>query len=208
VVFDGVGGEASGTIAAIEKRRVTVAIENRTDTVRELQRPLELLVGLPKGDRQKLLVDSLVQLGVQRLVPMICRRGVAQPNGAAIARLQRAVIETSKQCGRNRLMEIIDPISVGELVKEPCEGSSGFAHPYGTEQTLPQAFQTAVPRPAALRMAIGPEGGFDEHEVDSLLQAGWQRVSLGARLLRVETAATMVAAWWASYECAQDPGDQ
>ncbi len=76
---------------------------------REPRVELTLAVALPKGERQKWLVEKLTELGAARLVPLITERGVAQPVEAAMVRLRRAVIEASKQCERNRLMEIAPP---------------------------------------------------------------------------------------------------
>ena len=191
------GAEAQGTIVTVGKRIVTVEVLHRTDTNRELLHSIEMWVALPKGDRQKTLVDGLVQLGVARLIPLIAARGVAQPSGTAISRLQRVVVESSKQCGRNQLMEIGEPRSLDAL--EPCgvPSASLFAHPYGSGNALSHFDSVAVPGGSA-RVAIGPEGGFTDQEVEQLRDANWSQVSLGARVLRVEMAALMVAAWWAS----------
>jgi 16S rRNA (uracil1498-N3)-methyltransferase len=82
---------------------------------------LTLGVALPKGDRQKWLVEKCVELGVTRLVPLLTARGVAQPVESALARLKRAVIEASKQSGQLRLLEITEPRAWHEYVREPTE---------------------------------------------------------------------------------------
>ncbi len=199
VVFDGSGGEALCTITDIDKRQVTLAIERRTDSDRELRRPLELWVALPKGDRQKTLIDGLVQMGVTRLIPLVCRRGVAQPNPGALDRLRRGVIETSKQCGRNRLLEIGDPQSVPEGVVQPAQLDqrlSLVAHPYGNSRSLGEFQSVDTGPPRALRVAVGPEGGFTDEEVALWGDSGWESVSLGPRIMRIEMAALQIAAWW------------
>ncbi len=224
-LFDGRGGSAAGTISQVSKRGMDVQVVERTDVDRELPRSIELLVALPKGDRQKQLIDSLVQLGVHRLTPLATRRSVAQPVAAAIDRLTRGVIESSKQCGRNRLLEIGQPttldslllgqpesasselLSIDESVAEGRAGRAGrangllrcFAHPYGNSQAL--AFMAAL-EPASVQFLVGPEGGLTDEEADALVAAGWLQVSLGARILRVEMAATAIAAWWSVHTSA------
>ena len=163
----------------------------RHEVDREL--PFELVVGvsLPKGDRQKWLVEKLTELGVTELVPLVTERGVAQPTEAALERLGRSVIEAAKQCGRNRLMRIAKPQALGEWV---CGETSGeirrwIAHPAG------QAIVSLdVSVATATRIAIGPEGGFTDSEIATAIDAGWQSVNLGPRILRVETAAVALAA--------------
>jgi 16S rRNA (uracil1498-N3)-methyltransferase len=197
VLFADGGYEADGKIVSVGKRTVDVEIERRTDTNRELAHALHMFVALPKGDRQKSLVDGLVQLGVASLVPLITARGVAQPSGASAARLQRMVVESSKQCGRNQLMTIGEPLSVDQLVpSEDCQLSL-FAHPYGDASPL-GSFNAAKVNLRPARVAIGPEGGFTDREVEQLRSFSWGQVSLGSRILRVEMAALMAAAWWAS----------
>lgn len=200
VLFDGQGGEACGTVAALDKRSVSVAIAARLDSNRELPRPLELLVALPKGDRQKSLVDGLVQLGVTRLTPLVCQRGVAQPTASALERLERSVMESSKQCGRNQLMHISQPQTIAQVLQtsaEPSTTLSLVAHPYGPRTSLCDLSNSHLSSTTAARMAVGPEGGFSDAEISQWLDAGWQCVELGPRILRIEMAALQLAAWWA-----------
>lgn len=202
ILFDGQGGEAHGVLDLVGKRSVTVNVLSRSDADRELPVALELLVALPKGDRQKSLIDALVQLGVTRLTPLECQRGVAQPNANALQRLERGVVEASKQCGRNRLLSIQIPSSIEQLVAAaPATASavtpSFFAHPYGPSLGLASA-APELANVQELRVAIGPEGGFTDSECELFRTHGWQQVTLGARILRIEVAAVMVAAWWAA----------
>lgn len=218
VVFDGQGGEAQGVVAALDKRSVTVSITARTDSDRELVRPLELLVALPKGDRQKTLVDGLVQLGVTRLTPLICQRGVAQPTAGALERLQRSVVESSKQCGRNQLLAISHPQTIEQAVSQSSSQSNFqsnsqadaakhhpaqselrcVAHPYGARQSLRDLASGRADQASGARIAVGPEGGFSEAEIEQWSQADWPSIDLGPRILRIEMAALQLAAWWSS----------
>ena len=101
---------------ALGRTEVELGILSRDEVDRELPILLVLGVALPKGDRQKWLVEKAVELGVGRLVPLETARSVAQPTEQALERLRRTVIEASKQCGRNRLMEIASPQSWTEFV--------------------------------------------------------------------------------------------
>jgi 16S rRNA (uracil1498-N3)-methyltransferase len=137
-----------------------------------------------------------VELGVATLVPLETERGVAQPSDAVLERLRRAVAEASKQCGRNRLLEVRPAQSWKSLIIAPDDDRLRLlAHPGGTP--LQNAWPgNATKTPAqSIITAIGPEGGFSEDEAGAALNAGWQTVDLGPRILRVETAAIAVAAW-------------
>jgi 16S rRNA (uracil1498-N3)-methyltransferase len=175
------------------KQAAELEVVERREPDRELPFSLTIAVALPKGERQKWLIEKLTELGVTRLVPLVTERGVAQPVPAAIDRLRRTVIEASKQCERNRLMEIAEPQAIGEYFRtEPTGATRLIADPTG--QTL--ASLTAQAHTAGdMQAAIGPEGGFTAAEVAAAKDTRWQCVSLGPRILRVETAAIMLAAW-------------
>jgi 16S rRNA (uracil1498-N3)-methyltransferase len=191
VVFDGSGAEFTARIGAIRKQGVDLEILERREISRELPVALTLAVALPKGDRQKWLVEKATELGVTRLVPLVTERGVAQPVEAALDRLRRSVIESSKQCGRNRLLEIDTPASATEFFAAlSLSATRLIAEPSGQPlAACPISGSTSI------IAAIGPEGGFTPFEVSAALAAGWQPACLGKRILRVETAAVAVAAW-------------
>ena len=108
-LFDDSGAEFTAVVESTRRSEATLRITERHEVNRELHFPLTVGVALPKGDRQKWLVEKLTELGVTTLVPLITERGVAQPTASAVERLARSVIEAAKQCGRNRLMQIAEP---------------------------------------------------------------------------------------------------
>jgi 16S rRNA (uracil1498-N3)-methyltransferase len=187
-LFDGSGQEFTGRISAIGKSAVDLEIVQRRPIDRELRNPLTLAVSLPKGDRQKVLVEKLVELGVTRLIPLDTQRSVAEGTPAALARLLRQVIEASKQCGRNRLMEIAEPLTLSRLIETTAAAELRvLAHPAG-------GALSALSPSAAATVAIGPEGGFTDDEIAAAQAAGWEIVAFGPRTLRIETAALALAA--------------
>lgn len=185
-LFDGSGAEFAARIVRLGRRDAEFEIVERREISRELPSPLTIAVALPKGDRQKWLVEKLTELGVTRFVPLLTERGVAEPTSAAIERLRRGVIEASKQCGRNQLMEITQAQQVPDWFGDATLPAIRLvADPAGTDPN-PAGSGDAV-------VAIGPEGGFSSNELGAARQAGWQFVSLGPRILRVETAAIALA---------------
>ncbi len=202
-LFDGSGQEFAGRVARIDREGVTLDIVAARAVNRELAGPLHLGVALPKGDRQRWLVEKATELGATRLVPLICERSVAQPTPSARARLERFVIEATKQCGRNRLMEVAAPSTLEDyLATAPAAARRLFAHvpddPSGSAaQTTSLAAALSQDGHAPnyeTFVAIGPEGGFTPTEVAAAHKNGWQLVSLGPRTLRVESAALALVA--------------
>lgn len=185
-LFDGSGGEWSATITTVGRSRVDFEVGERHEVDRELPFALVVGVAMPKGDRQKWLVEKLTELGATRLVPLATERSIAQPKASAISKLRRTVIEASKQCGRNRLMEIAEPCSFDAFV-DSTDGAALrlLAHPGG--EPLGAVIRDVTG--ADVHIAIGPEGGFSDEEAAAAGKHGWRAISLGERILRIETAA-------------------
>jgi 16S rRNA (uracil1498-N3)-methyltransferase len=200
VLFDGSGVEFSASVDKIGRSEIELKILSGEEIDRELPFAITLGVALPKGDRQKWLIEKAIELGVAEMVPLITDRTVSQPIERSLGRLRRAVIEASKQCGRNRLMEILPPQNWAEFVERSAAEPYRFlAHPQGNQgkaETLPQGEP-----PKRILLAIGPEGGFAPHEVATAVFAGWRSIDLGRRILRIETAAILLTAtvtnWYA-----------
>ena len=198
-LFDGSSDEFTAEVVKLSRATAELQILERRILDRELPFELIVAVALPKGDRQKWLVEKLTELGVTTLVPIETARGVAQPTAGTLDRLRRSVIEAAKQCGRNRLMQIAEPKSWSNLIAsdprspEPSPQRRPHrrlvAHPGGKPLT-----QFNLATPTATQLAICPEGGLTDEEINAALAAGWQTVDLGPRILRVETAAVALAA--------------
>jgi 16S rRNA (uracil1498-N3)-methyltransferase len=190
-LFDGSGAEFTAVVEKLGRSDVELKVNARHEISRELAFTLSVGVALPKGDRQKSLVEKLTELGVTALVPLITDRGVAQPTAAALERLERAVIEAAKQCGRNRLMQIAEPQRWSQWIaardvtgRDQDDQRRLVAHPGGKPLS-----QVDISAPLRTHLAIGPEGGLTKAEIEAATDAGWQLVDLGTRILRVETAA-------------------
>ena len=186
-LFDGSGAEFSATITVTRRSEVDCEITERREVDRELPFAVTLGVAMPKGDRQKQLVEKLTELGVTRLAPLMTERSVAELKPSALDKLRRTVIEASKQCRRNRLMEIAEPCSLAAFMDTMASCPRRIVlHPSGDPLRREEAETDA----AAL---VGPEGGFSDEEVEAAVGCGWLPLSLGPRILRIETAALGVA---------------
>ncbi len=186
-LFNGDGKEYPATVTAVERKRVALEVQSVESPPRELPFFLELAVPLPKGDRAQFLVEKLTELGVTRLVPLRTARSVVHPGEGKREKMERWVIEASKQCGRNRLMEIAPPADWASYVsRADLPKQRWLAHPGGRNRSAGRAEE-------AIAMAVGPEGGLTDEEVALAVQHGWQPVGLGPRIMRVETAAMVLA---------------
>jgi 16S rRNA (uracil1498-N3)-methyltransferase len=186
VAFDGRGTSWRARVASIGRDEAVLDLGAAVVEAATRDAPLTLAVALPKGDRQKWLVEKLTELGVPRLVPLVTTRGVAEATPAAVERRGRSVIEACKQCGRDTLMAIAEPRTVAEVVAaHRATGGIVVADRGG-------APLAGFDRPVVA--LVGPEGGFTAEELAAVEAAGGRRVSLGPHVLRIETAAIALAA--------------
>lgn len=180
-----------------------VEILSRSAAGGEMPFRVTLYQGVPKSDKFALIVRQCVELGVSRIVPVICRRSVARPElGKSRSkgdRWRKVAEAAAKQCGRSGIPVIDDPVSfqtaLDELAEAHRRGNTVFI-PYEGEMTagLKAMLDGLEERPRELAFFIGPEGGFAAEETAAFESAGLSFVTLGPRILRTETAGAAVMA--------------
>jgi 16S rRNA (uracil1498-N3)-methyltransferase len=189
-LFNGDGHQYPARIEEITRREVALEVLAVESPARELPFRLDVAAPLPRGDRAQFLLEKLTELGVTSFTPLRTARSVVHPRETKLDKLQRYVIEASKQCGRNVLLEVRPmiewPAFCAAAERPPCRV---LAHP-GGDGTRSMAENAPGCDTVA---AVGPEGGFTEDEVALARAAGWRLLDLGPRILRVETAAMAMA---------------
>ncbi len=192
-LFDGSGCEFLATIENVKKNRLSARIIRTEKVSREIQNRITIAAALPKSDRQKMLVEKLVEVGVWRLIPLNAKRSVAKADGKTTEKFLRQVIEASKQCGRNQLMEVTVPMTTRELFESnDLSTAQLIAHPHRDAVSVPHIARE-FKKGDSVTIAIGPEGGFDKAEVATAVASGWCAIRMGPTVLRIETAALVVA---------------
>lgn len=198
VVFDGQGNQADAQIVGISKSRASLRLaDRRLDP--SPRRNILLATAVPKADRFRWLVEKATELGVSRLIPLQTTRSVVAPGVLRLEKARQTVIEACKQSGRNRLMSI-EPLTRWEdLLRETFPTTVTFvADPTGR----PLAAFPADARANDVLLVAGPEGGLTAIEGAQAVEAGASLVSLGPRVLRVETAAIVLSAYFCLEACA------
>jgi len=186
VLFNGEGGEYPATIAAIDKRSVTVATEQLIDTVLESPLKLHLGIAMSKGDRMDWIVQKATELGATRIVPLYSERVELKLQGdRAEKKLEHwrgIAIAACEQCGRNVVPEIADvqPLAIW---LEQTDADKKFVLHHRSETAL-----DAAERPGSVALLIGPEGGLSDVEIAAAERKGYESLRFGPRVLRTETA--------------------
>lgn len=194
ILFSGDGREYVSAIERVRGSSVTASVGNAASVDRESPLAVTLVQCVPRGDRMDFIVQKATELGVARIVPVLSQRSVvrlAADQAESKASHWRAVIVNAcEQCGRNRLPALETPV--------PLLTYLGNSSSTGTRLVLEPALgPAAVPSNLALcaEIAIGPEGGFADDELDAFRIAGFARAQLGPRILRTETAAIAALTW-------------
>ena len=188
IAFDGRGGEWQAQVGSIARGRVTLKCLVHDAVERESNLHITLLQSLARGEKMDWVIQKASELGVQRIIPVSALRSVVQiDESRAATRLLhwRAVAASAcEQCGRNRLPDILAPMSMAEACAADLPETRLVLAP-GVARTLALALGSV----AAVTCLIGPEGGITSEELTALQHSGFHAVSLGSRILRTETAA-------------------
>lgn len=187
-LFNGDGREYPARIVQAGLRDIALEILGIEQPARELSFALEVAAPVPKGDRGQFLIEKLTELGAATFVPLLCQRSNAHPREWKRDKLERYVIEASKQCGRNVLMAIAEPARWEDYA---ASGQPGEVRIFGDPSGWGKKRDSI--KAAKLRIAVGPEGGFTAEETAHGLAHGWLAINLGPRILRIETAAIALA---------------
>ena len=183
-VFDGNGGASRAQVVKIDNDRVELTVVGAAIPDRPAPLRLTLASAVPKGDRFDWLVEKATELGIERMIPIVTERSVVTPGDPKLERLRRAIVEASKQCGRNQLM-VLEPLSRWEHLVGTCPGAIKLlADPTG----IPPRQWPGITPGRLVVLAVGPEGGFTDQERQIADQMGWLAISLSVNTLRIETA--------------------
>lgn len=146
--------------------------------------------GIPKGAKMDYVVEKLVELGVAEIVPLASERAVADASPAKRERWQRLARATAQQCGRSDVPAVAPPATFAQLL-ERANAFDRILIPWELAERVPlrDRLPELIDGARTLLLVVGPEGGFSHDEVEAARAAGATPISLGARILRTETAA-------------------
>lgn len=149
---------------------------------------------IPKGKRLDFMIQKLVELGIHQFIPLRCQRSVVRLHKSKFDRLKRIAIEASKQCGRAKVIDILEEIDFESL----CQVINKFDYTYiatlNTEQSLLAKIFSLDKLPKQILYIIGPEDGFTDSEEAIAIKNGAIPVRLSKTILRIETAAIVTMA--------------
>ncbi|MCP4590787.1 MAG: 16S rRNA (uracil(1498)-N(3))-methyltransferase [bacterium] len=195
-LFDGCGVIADATVVQVGRGGLTVEVQAPKPGVPRVGPLLKLCCAVPKGPRQRILVEKCTELGVSVLQPIIAEHSVVRPDASVVSRWHRYAVEAGKQSGQAWITEMSPPVTFKASL---AHNSAGVLRLLASTEPNASSLEDALRAAAVgtvshIAVWIGPEGGFSEAEVAEGRAAGLIPITLGDSILRVETAAIAVAA--------------
>ena len=193
--FDIVTGEAvrRGRVVSVSQDRVEFELGEDLPAAQSANVTVTMLLAIFKFDRMEWAIEKCTELGVARIVPVIAQRTDSHLAAAAFKRAERwrrIALQAAEQSRRAHPPEIAAPIGLKEAAA--LAGSLRILLAESEQQT--QLRDLLGPEAGEVLLAIGPEGGWTQDELESFRDAGWIPASLGSTILRAETAAIAAAA--------------
>ncbi len=200
-VFDGAGAEFEAVLDEVTRRTVSARVRHPAAAKPESPLRVVLAISPLKGDRMELVVQKATELGVAEIWPVVTFRtdAAARPalRGSRGERWEKVASGAAEQCGRAVVPHVPPTTTLQGLLARPFDGTRiALLETTGH----PPLASTRLDPGSSLLLLVGPAGGFEPVEGESLRRAGFTSASLGPRILRAETAAvaavTIAQATW------------
>ncbi|MDG2488377.1 MAG: RsmE family RNA methyltransferase [Roseibacillus sp.] len=190
-IFDGAGRWARGAITEGNEREVTVLLEEEGKVQRKGP-SLFLAIAVTKGKVMDLIIQKAVELGVDRIQPLLTENMAVRLSGKNLEGKQekwsRVAMAACKQCGQNLVPEVCPAVAFEDAVESRGEGVRFLASLDDRARPLRSEIEELPVKVGSVELFIGPEGDFSPPETERAIGSGVRPVSFGSLVLRVETA--------------------
>jgi len=177
------------TILQINKNDAVAKIESKEVCLANPKFNITVFQGLPKGEKLELIIQKISELGANKIIPFESEFTIAKNNTIKMERLNKIAKEASKQCGRSRPLEIGETINLINI-KKYLINYDLIIFLYENNNILNNInkIYNKIINSKNIAIIIGSEGGFSERENEYISSLGLEKISLGKRILRTETA--------------------
>jgi 16S rRNA (uracil1498-N3)-methyltransferase len=189
ILCDGRGTDYDAVLEAVGETALAKLEEGRPNAA-EPPVNVTLFQGLAKGERMDYVVQKAVEYGVHTIVPVEMKRSVARlkEKDKKVQRWQRIAFEAAKQCGRGRVPEVREGVTLKEALPVMAELDLVVVAYENEKKTSLKEVLRRYSRAVNIGLVVGPEGGLDDAEIKALLAMGFPAASLGPRIFRTESA--------------------
>ncbi len=202
IALDNFGHEFWVTLLQVDVEGVVGRIDDTRVANGEPAYWLALFLGLTQREKFEWMLQKCTEVGASSFIPVVTERSLVQDEGSVIKkheRWNRILREAAEQSGRGRIPELQSPLHFQKAMREACKENDTVLflwegeHGRNMRQALNKLTQPGA-KTQRLACFIGPEGGFSSSEVDLAVKSGALPVTLGPRILRMETAAVVATA--------------
>jgi 16S rRNA (uracil1498-N3)-methyltransferase len=183
LISDGAGNWVRASVENIEKKTFTAKVLERGFQPEKSPR-LIVVQGLPKSDRVKDAIEILVESGVDLIIPWQADRSISKWQKDSLDKWQSAAVAATKQSRRYRKPEIIDGLSLSQLLEIESENSAVLVMHESATTKLSEVVTSKFAGMSEIIIVVGPEGGISESELTVLEGAGAHIVGLGPEVFR------------------------
>ncbi len=172
-------------VVSIEKKEILLEIKEIFEDSYSTNTKVDIALGILKNDKMDLSIQKLTEIGINKIIPMETKRTIVKIKGKK-EKWDITSMEALKQCQGVKKIEITDPLKLEEI--EFQDYDLVFV-PYENAEGVKITDYKGLDKLKKILYLIGPEGGFDDLEIEFLKEKGAKIISLGRRILRAETAA-------------------
>ena len=196
ILFNGDGCDYQATTLDSNPRKTRLLIEAKLEKSNESNLDITLIQGISRHDRMDATIQKSIELGVNRIIPVLCQRSNAKLDSSKrekkLSHWKKIAISACEQSGRSSIPEICEMLPLSELYTHKVD----LLHPDAEKLLLDPLSSTRLKnidiKGSAVEILIGPEGGLNAEEVSRLTDSGFSSIGLGPRILRTETAGPAV----------------
>lgn len=196
-LFNGDGYNYRATIIATGQRtpgkQAQLRIQERTAILAESRIAITLIQAISRGDRMDMTLRQSVELGVTKIQPLYSRHSAKSLDDKRgkkkMEHWHNIIVSACEQSGRAIVPELIAPMLLDEWIVSQEDGQAlNLILSPTAEYSLTEQLLQTKPAPQSIGLMVGPESGFDTHEIETVCSAGVKAARIGPRVLRTETA--------------------
>ena len=180
-IFNNKGQECLSRVS-IEGKQVILNLSKQIKSRINKSIIIRLCVSIINMKLMDLIIQKSVELGVTSFIPIYTQRSQYKNVDKKLDHWEKTVIHATEQCGRLDIMKLCRPVSLSDLDNIYQSSSKYLLHQNGDK------FKCEDLESSDITLLVGPEGGFDDHEIDYLDANGWKTKTINVNILRTETA--------------------
>ena len=191
--LDNQGNLYESRIHYITDKQLTAEVIDKRPAEGEPNVRVSLYIGLTQREKFEWILQKCTEAGVSRIIPMITERSLIRKTSDAAGKTERwekILKEAAEQCGRGRIPEICQAVPFARAAEAGSRADLAlFCWEEEKQKSLRQIIEPQKESIREVSLMIGPEGGFSAEEAELASINGWEAVTLGERIYRMETAA-------------------